>query len=531
MRTKLILGAAGALGLLWAQVGQAYDGGYLNADATPKFAVTKYASETLSSANNRMTAVEGKSYYYITDTNNFVITRTLQADGASSGESGVRFKFTNLLFVGNDSSDPTTSSKLTVAAATGGTPAALSDDNIRRYGSDGTAEKSVSTWAVTGLKRGHVLTLNLGNDVAISGDGPVTVELVVTGGSAGSSLFDDVTAADNNVSPTAILEAANAINVSTMGMNQIASVDKSFMRFKPGGGVANNGLLASLGTFEVKVNAMHKHARSSADVDLTHLYKAGVAGPPMLHSRISLNGELAFVKKVSLQYPADSTPDNVTDRRFCDDTGGGTQLLTPATATAAAKIAKIPLSTTATQATKELCIELYDPDSDSEGEKASQIPAGDYSASLEFTPADDASDPDGPGRDAAMPPGTKVAALGSITRDGSSVAIPVMYSHGTEGRYGQRISIMNNNARAVGYGFTFKPEPGTTVTAGSKAMGTLAANATTVLKVRDVVTVSGNIGRTAGTIDFVASKGTVEVAVVLVDRNEGSTSVLHATAN
>ena len=121
-----------------------------------------------------------------------------------------------------------------------------------------------------------------------------------------------------------------------------------------------------------------------------------------------------------------------------------------------------------------------------------------------------------------------MAGLGSILRDGSSVAIPMIVS---QDRYRQRISIMNNNARMVDYSFTFTPEPGTTVTPGSMATGMLAANATTVLDTRDVVSISGNSGRTAGSIDFVAAKGTIEVAVTLVDRDQGSTTVLHASAD
>ena len=102
MRTKLILGAIGALGLLWVHVAQALT---VDLDAET-IAVTKYASETLSGASGSVTTVDGTSYYHIQDnTTDFIVTRTLQTDGGGD-DIGVRFIFTNLVFVGtaNDAS-------------------------------------------------------------------------------------------------------------------------------------------------------------------------------------------------------------------------------------------------------------------------------------------------------------------------------------------------------------------------------------------------------------------------------------------
>ena len=132
---------------------------------------------------------------------------------------------------------------------------------VRPLGMDGDAGKSVTTWAVEGAQRDDVLTITLGDTVAISGDGPVTVQLMVTGADSGTSFFDDITPAVNDTGPTSIIEVADAIDVTTDGMDQTASVEASFMRFKAGDGVdgvANNGLLASLGSFAVAVNLTHQ---------------------------------------------------------------------------------------------------------------------------------------------------------------------------------------------------------------------------------------------------------------------------------
>ena len=387
MKTKLIPGAVGALGLLWAHAAQAST---VNLDDTDAITTTKYASELLSSAAGSVSTVDGKSYYHVTDGNEFSMTRTLQTDGGGD-DIGVRFIFTNLVFVGtgNDASNLSVSN----------------DRAVRRYGSDGEAGDSVTTWIVEDAARSDVLTISLGETVAISGDAPATVQLVVTGADSGTSLFPDVEPEENNVGPVAVLEVAGALEVSTTPMDQTASVEEDFMRFKAGDGVADNGLLASLGSFAVSANTTYLNPVDGTFVALGDLFTPGSgSGAAATGSMISLNGEFAFLKSVTLQDPDDETSNNDTvPRDFCDDVDT-TELLMAATATTAAKVAKTPLTVDGNE--KELCIELYDPDSDSEGEKASQIPAGDYSASLEFEP------PATPGRDSAMPAGTKAAALG-----------------------------------------------------------------------------------------------------------------------
>jgi len=49
-----------------------------------------------------------------------------------------------------------------------------------------------------------------------------------------------------------------------------------------------------------------------------------------------------------------------------------------------------------------------------------------------------------------------------------------------------------------------------------------------VLDSRDIVTITGNVGRTAATLNLVATPGSVGVGITLVNRDDGSTTVVHA---
>jgi hypothetical protein len=127
---------------------------------------------------------------------------------------------------------------------------------------------------------------------------------------------------------------------------------------------------------------------------------------------------------------------------------------------------------------------------------------------------------------AAFPPVGNSYALTGIEQDGTTVRIPFMVSQ--EDRYRQRVSITNRNADAVEYSFTFTGEEGATITAGTAAEGEVPGATTLVLDTRDVVTVEGGVGRTSATLSVVASSGTIDVGVMLVNRSDGSTTVVHA---
>ena len=87
---------------------------------------------------------------------------------------------------------------------------------------------------------------------------------------------------------------------------------------------------------------------------------------------------------------------------------------------------------------------------------------------------------------------------------------------------------MNLSGRAIRYSFTFTPEAGTRVAVGSAANGMVAARSSAVLDSRDIVLVVGKVKRTAATLALGASPGTVSVGITLVNRNDGSTAVVHA---
>ena len=100
--------------------------------------------------------------------------------------------------------------------------------------------------------------------------------------------------------------------------------------------------------------------------------------------------------------------------------------------------------------------------------------------------------------DAGWPPNDGEHALGSITRDGTTVHIPYLT---TWADYNQRIVVSNRGANEADYWITFRPEEGVMATPGMYAMGTLDGNSTIVLRAMDVVTLEGRT-RTAAT--FVA---------------------------
>ena len=124
---------------------------------------------------------------------------------------------------------------------------------------------------------------------------------------------------------------------------------------------------------------------------------------------------------------------------------------------------------------------------------------------------------------AGWPPNAGEHALGSITRDGTTVHIPYLT---TFGDYNQRIVVSNRGANPAPYWITFRPEEGTTATPGMYAMGTLEANSTMVLRAENVVTLVGR-SRTAATFVAEAKATQIDVATVIVNMMTGGTDTVN----
>ena len=114
-------------------------------------------------------------------------------------------------------------------------------------------------------------------------------------------------------------------------------------------------------------------------------------------------------------------------------------------------------------------------------------------------------------------------ALGSITRDGTTVHIPYLT---TFADYNQRIVVSNRGANPAPYWITFRPEDGVMATPGMYATGTLAAKSTKVLRAMDVVTLEGR-SRTAATFVAEAKSTQIDVATVIVNMMTGSTDTVN----
>ncbi len=121
-------------------------------------------------------------------------------------------------------------------------------------------------------------------------------------------------------------------------------------------------------------------------------------------------------------------------------------------------------------------------------------------------------------------------ALGTIVRNGVVVQLPYLTTF--EG-YRQRLIIVNRNSAAVEIAsLMFTPEEGTTATSMLSAEDMMiAANTTKVMKVTDVVSLSGDRTRTAGTLSIIAKAGSVDVATQQVNLENGATDTVEYTAN
>ncbi len=121
--------------------------------------------------------------------------------------------------------------------------------------------------------------------------------------------------------------------------------------------------------------------------------------------------------------------------------------------------------------------------------------------------------------------------LGAIDRNGVVVQLPYLTTF--EG-YRQRIIIVNRNATPVEIAsMTFTPEEGTMATSKLTAEDMMIdAKKTKVLLVEDIVSLSGDRTRTAGTLSIVAKAGSIDVATQQVNLlGDGATDTVEYTAN
>ena len=147
---------------------------------------------------------------------------------------------------------------------------------------------------------------------------------------------------------------------------------------------------------------------------------------------------------------------------------------------------------------------------------ADPIAAGAFMVEADYSPLANA---------AFGPADLALAQIGRIRQDGTTVQLPYLT---TAAEYNQRIVIVNRLSRAAGYNFVITAMDDATAVAGDMASGTVPANATMVLRARDVVTVTGGTDASA-TLNVVATSGHVDVSTIQVNSRGQTDSVVYET--
>ena len=131
---------------------------------------------------------------------------------------------------------------------------------------------------------------------------------------------------------------------------------------------------------------------------------------------------------------------------------------------------------------------------------------------------------------AAMSVNTDITgAIGSIKYDTTTIEVPYITTY--DG-YNQRIFIDNRGSTAAYYSTTFTTESGVTAAAGASGTGTLPANTMSVVKVADLVTLTGGT-RGSATMEIEAQSSSIFVTSQIVDLGTGVTDTqsLHPADN
>ena len=290
--------------------------------------------------------------------------------------------------------------------------------------------------------------------------------------------------AEHTASYTNAVRTMRALQETAEPMDLEATVDERFKSF----GMATMG---TLGSFMVGANAEFLNADDGSAVAVGDIITTDDT------SSVTISGDFSFVSAAWLD-----------DDGMCDVPPDGLGLVQKEDETVMDDLMEqTPLAFTT--AAQYLCISVPT------GEDARAIPATDpYMVTTEYAAGTEM---------AGWPPNAGEHALGSITRDGTTVHIPYLT---TFPDYNQRIVVSNRGANEADYWITFRPEDGTTAAPGMDAMGTLDGNSTIVLRAMDVVTLDGR-NRTAATFVAEAKSTQIDVATVIVNMMTGGTDTVN----
>ncbi len=276
------------------------------------------------------------------------------------------------------------------------------------------------------------------------------------------------------------ISVANALTTTITATDRVANVSASpaFTMF-----VSPAAATATIGNVKFDLAAGALDAAGLAVTTLAQVMDTGAG-----KSKLEVTGDLSFTVGAN----AGATAANLTFNAVPSDT-------------AATNVASGKLTNLGAQA-------LAGAGNDIAVTATSAINVGSYS--LTFTPTAIAS--------AAYGAASKTAALGSITRSGTTIQVPYVT---TFSDYNQRLILVNRGSASAPYTISFTKEAGVTTTAGAAATGTLAANETKVIKASDIVTIDGST-RTAATVVVTAPSSNIDAAITQVNLSDKSTDTV-----
>ncbi len=326
--------------------------------------------------------------------------------------------------------------------------------------------------------------------------------------------------------PGNVVKIAPGLDETAMATDATADVAASFKKFVDGMSVASVGSVR-VGFDATTRNATGTGSGTAGNVldNLDEVMDTGTTGTTP-NSTVTFMGDFSFASKVFTHGDDDCGADDGAESpqgTGTDDALASAEddllirddddMVTDLTMTMAANVAHADNPLTAA---RYLCIMVQGEDDESEdGMDAPRIPeTAAYTAMGSYMGLENA----------AIGPMSQMQTLGKIGRNGATVHIPYMT---TQESYNQTLVIVNRGP-AADYEITFRPEDGTTATAGGDATGELAANSTTVLSLLkgDVVTLEGK-QRTAATIIIEAQPGMISVATNQRNLSDGSTDTVN----
>ena len=424
------------------------------------------ARETLLMGTAYTTTVGGVTYYNIVNDSSIL---DIQVDRGVRSDAAVyyRIELENMVFAGANQAVLSGEGSAAVTAVTGGM---ATDNYIVFSAAGGEAATNNLTVAATALA------------VLPHAAGSIKMEVF-------RDSFDALGPTNAVGSLTKMMsgaiEVVDGISERSNSSMSVAEVATEFMQFTGDTGTAHIGRL-----------------RIGHKTGVTHQLGTAVAGlGDMLNGTLPI--EVTFKGDFSVGTPSLNSGISATDK--CDAGNNVPSTVGDDGEMMKAKLTPDTQPDGAANVDWYLCLAV---DEDNE----MPLPTGAFTATVKYAAIEN-----GMGR------AEQTVKIGSIGRNGASAYIPYLT---TDDRYNQRIIIVNRGVEA-NYIITFSSEDGIMTEAGMDAMGTLAANSTTVMKTSNVVMITGGPPhRASGMLSVVGGASDISVATNQTNRMDGSTDTV-----